>query len=233
MRHLLAIPLILAATLSVLLGMSREGVAQTSEPRTGSSEAGPPPGGCTPIGVTASGEIVFPLTCRDFIERHKAADRPSSEADTKSAPTEISKAPLAPEASKASTTAEARRAPATAEARKPPTDTEPTKRPTAADSSPADDKEAKPAATQALVDPAARPAANQAAGAPDATGNSEAEPPTTAALPKRGKGRNQVAGTTGTATAGTTGTPACTRFRSYDAATASYRDFNGQRRPCR
>jgi hypothetical protein len=226
MRHLLAILLILAATLSVLLGTSREGVAQTAEPlqRTGSSEAGPPPGGCTPIGVTASGEIVFPLTCRDFIERHKAADRASSEADTKPAPTEISKAPLAPEASKAPTIAEARRAPATAEASKPPTDTEPTKRPTAADSSPADDKEAKPAATQALVDPAARPAANQAAGAPDATGNSEAEPPTTAALPKRGKGRNRVAGTTGT--------PGCARFRSYDAATASYRDFNGQRRPC-
>jgi hypothetical protein len=133
------------------------------------------------------------LTCRDFIERHKAADRASSEADTKPAPNEISKAPLAPEASKAPTIAEARRAPATAEASKPPTDTEPTKRPTAA-------------------------------GPPDATGNSEAEPPTTAALPKRGKRGNRVAGTTGT--------PGCTRFRSYDAATASYRDLNGQRRSC-
>jgi hypothetical protein len=226
MRHLLAILLILAATLSVLLGMSCGGVAQTSEPlqRTGSSEAGPPPGGCTPIGVTASGEIVFPLTCKDFIEQHKAADRTSSAADTKSAPAEISKAPLAPEASKAPTTAEARRAPATAEASKPATDTEPTKRPTAADSGPADDKEAKSAVTHALVNPAARPAPNQAAGAPDATGNSEAEPPTTAALPKRGKGQKRVAGTTGT--------PGCARFRSYDAATASYRDLNGQRRPC-
>jgi hypothetical protein len=223
MRHLLAILLILAATLSVLLGTSRGGVAQTSEPlqRTGSSEAGPPPGSCTPIGVTASGEIVFPLTCRDFIEQHKAADRTSSGADTKPAPAEISKAP---EASKAPTTAEARRAPATAEASKPPADTEPTKPPTAADSSPADDKEAKPAATQALADPAARPAANRAAGAPDKTGNSEAEPATTAALPKRGRGGNRVAGTAAT--------PGCTKFRSYDAATASYRDFNGQRRPC-
>jgi hypothetical protein len=223
MRHLLAILLILAAALSVLLGTSRGGVAQTSEPlqRTGSSEAGPPPGDCTPIGITASGEIVFPLTCRDFIEWHKAADRTSSGKDAKPAPAEISKAPLAPEASKAPTTGEARRAPATAEADKPPADTEPTKPPTAADSSPADDKEAKPAATQALVDPAARPSANQAAGAPDATGHSEAEPATTAALPKRGKGRNRVAGTA-----------ACTKFRSYDAVTASYRDFNGRRRPC-
>jgi|GEM_PF-958354 len=222
MRHLLAILLILAATLSVLLGTVREGVAQTSESlqRTGSSEAGPPPGGCTPIGVTASGEIVFPLTCKDFIEQHKAADRRSSGADIKPTPAEISKAP---EASMAPTTAEARRAPATAEASKPPADTEPTKPPTATDNSPAD-KEEKPAAAQALVDPAGRPAANQGAGAPDKTGNSEAEPATTAALPKRGKGRNRVAGTAAT--------PGCTKFRSYDAATASYRDFNGQRRPC-
>jgi hypothetical protein len=28
-----------------------------------------PPGGCLPIGVTASGEIVFPFTCKAFIER--------------------------------------------------------------------------------------------------------------------------------------------------------------------
>ncbi len=28
-----------------------------------------PPGGCTPIGVTASGEIVFPFTCKALLER--------------------------------------------------------------------------------------------------------------------------------------------------------------------
>jgi hypothetical protein len=31
----------------------------------------PPPGGCMPIGVTASGEIVFPLQCMGFIERQQ------------------------------------------------------------------------------------------------------------------------------------------------------------------
>ena len=36
---------------------------------TGTDE--PPPGGCTPIGVTVSGEVVFPFLCRGFIERHK------------------------------------------------------------------------------------------------------------------------------------------------------------------
>jgi hypothetical protein len=31
----------------------------------------PPPGGCLPIGVTASGEVVFPLLCKDFLDRTK------------------------------------------------------------------------------------------------------------------------------------------------------------------
>jgi hypothetical protein len=35
----------------------------------------PPPGGCMPIGLTASGEVVFPFQCKDFLERQKAADQ--------------------------------------------------------------------------------------------------------------------------------------------------------------
>jgi hypothetical protein len=30
-----------------------------------------PPGGCTPIGVTVSGEIVFPFTCKAFLEQRR------------------------------------------------------------------------------------------------------------------------------------------------------------------
>src|SRR6266852_3917003 len=32
-----------------------------------------PPGGCMPIGLTTSGEIVFPIQCKEFIERHRGA----------------------------------------------------------------------------------------------------------------------------------------------------------------
>jgi hypothetical protein len=31
----------------------------------------PPPGGCMPIGLTVSGEMVFPIQCKEFIERHR------------------------------------------------------------------------------------------------------------------------------------------------------------------
>jgi hypothetical protein len=30
-----------------------------------------PPGGCMPIGMTASGEFVFPIQCKEFIERER------------------------------------------------------------------------------------------------------------------------------------------------------------------
>ena len=216
MRYLWAIPLISAATLPVLLGMSCAGVAQPSDSQPRLSDDGPPPGGCTPIGITVSGEIVFPLTCKDFIERHKAADRASSAAETKPATAEASKAPDAAEAGKAPTAVEASKALTTGEA---------SKAPTAPESGKPDEKDAKPAAAKAPADEADPPVANkQAAIAPatDDSVKSSAEPATTAALSKRTRGRNRVAGS-----------PGCTRFRTYDAASGTYRDYGGHRRPCR
>jgi hypothetical protein len=35
----------------------------------------PPPGGCMPIGLTVSGEVVFPFQCKDFIERLKTENK--------------------------------------------------------------------------------------------------------------------------------------------------------------
>jgi hypothetical protein len=92
MRRLSAIHLTVAATLSVLSAMSIAGLAQpvdsqqpagSQQPVKPSDENDPPPGGCNPIGLTASGEIVFPMTCRDFIERHRASDHNSSATEVK------------------------------------------------------------------------------------------------------------------------------------------------------
>jgi BA14K-like protein len=235
MRHVWAVLLISAATLPVSLGMSRVGVAQTSEPQPRFSDDGPPPGGCNPIGVTVSGEIVFPMTCKDFIERHKAADRAASAAETKPATAEASKAPDAVEAGKALTTGEGNRAPpatagdssgraAVEGSGKAPMAAEAITAPAAADPGKPDEKDAKPAeAAKAAADEAAPTATRQVAVAPAAadTVKSSAEPATTAALSKRTRARTRVAGS-----------PGCTRFRTYDAASGTYRDFGGHRRPC-
>jgi outer membrane biosynthesis protein TonB len=69
---------LLAFLLSV---MSSAALAQT----TGSLNPNPaqaqpsvkedvPPGGCMPIGLTASGEIVFPIQCKAIIEQHRGKD---------------------------------------------------------------------------------------------------------------------------------------------------------------
>ncbi len=166
MRHLWAILLISAATLPVLLGMSSAGVAQSSDPQPRLSDDGPPPGGCTPIGVTVSGEVVFPMTCRDFIERHKAADRAATAAETKPATAEASKAPDAVEADKALTTGDASKAPATADVGSAPAAVEASKAPTAPNSGKPDEKDAKPAAAKAPADEEAKPVTKQAAVAP-------------------------------------------------------------------
>src|SRR5260370_22740885 len=47
----------------------------------------PPPGGCMPIGITASGDVVFPLQCKDFIEQQKALkSRPAAAEETPASP---------------------------------------------------------------------------------------------------------------------------------------------------
>jgi hypothetical protein len=62
--------------------MSGAALAQTTGmvnpspiPQEPSAMEEPPPGGCMPIGLTASGEIVFPFQCKAFIERQRAANQ--------------------------------------------------------------------------------------------------------------------------------------------------------------
>lgn len=61
--------------------MSGAGFAQTTGsvypsvvPAEPSVKEDAPPGGCMPIGLTASGEIVFPFQCKEFIEQHRGKD---------------------------------------------------------------------------------------------------------------------------------------------------------------
>jgi hypothetical protein len=242
MRYSWAVLLISAATLPVFLGMSSICAAQSSDSVPRSSDDGPPPGGCTPIGVTVSGEIVFPMTCKDFIERHKAADRAATAAETKPATAEASKAPEVIEAAKAPaasevskaptavetgtalTTGEASRAAATAELSVAPAAVEASKATSAPDSAKSsDENDAKPAPINAQADDPVRPETKQAAAAPEGAdlAKPSADPATTAAVEKRSRARNRLAGG-----------PDCTRYRTYNAANRTYRDFGGNRRSC-
>jgi BA14K-like protein len=77
---------LLALLLSVMSGAALAETTGAVNP--GSVPAQPsvnddvPPGGCMPIGMTTAGEIVFPIQCKEFIERHRGAaveEKPAAE----------------------------------------------------------------------------------------------------------------------------------------------------------
>jgi hypothetical protein len=43
-----------------------------------------PPGGCTPIGLTAQGQLVFPMQCQVLLERHRGSVAPQDPVPTNS-----------------------------------------------------------------------------------------------------------------------------------------------------
>jgi hypothetical protein len=46
---------------------------------------GVPPGGCMPIGLTARGDLVFPMQCRELIERERGARAGAATASPRAA----------------------------------------------------------------------------------------------------------------------------------------------------
>jgi hypothetical protein len=130
-----------------------------------------PPGACMPIGVTVSGEIVFPFQCKDFIERQKAADQKPAAAEEK---------------------------------------------PAAARERPADAQE-KPTA------PEEKAATKLPAIEESNNGKPAAEPTETGAIPKHGKYKQRARSVTASG---------CTRFRTYDRESGTYRGYDGLRHSC-
>jgi hypothetical protein len=170
----------------------------------------PPPGGCMPIGLTASGEIVFPFQCKDFIERHKAAKRKPTALDDEK-----------PNATEEKTTA--------VEA-KPVVETKP----------PVEEKlviEAKPVVKEKpaveanpVITEKRVPADEEKAAAkqPESVAT-KIDRPETELIVKTPSPRHVELDTRKHAG----GPPDCTRFRTYDPTSQTYRAYDGQLRPCR
>jgi hypothetical protein len=163
-------------------------------PAEPAAKADVPLGGCMPIGLTASGEIVFPIQCKEFIdrERSKAAVEPTPRA-AEGKPALADDKPAAAE-----------QKPAMVEQR--PADAEP--KPAVAEEKPA------PRQLEAVAPPQ---------DAASAIGKPADKPVEAAAAPKRvhrevGKRASRSDG--------------CSHFRTYDAASGSYRGYDGRRHPC-
>jgi hypothetical protein len=169
--------LLVSVTGSAALAQTTGAVNPSAASAQPSGNADVPPGGCMPIGLTTSGEIVFPIQCKEFIEQHRGKDVEQNSA--------------------------------------------------AVEPKPADVVEQKPAAVKekppAVED---KPAVTQSeAMAPVAPENSQPadKPFETVPLPKRAerKLREHVS------------LSGCQHYRTYDAASGTYRGYDGRVRPCR
>ena len=179
MLHLARLAAALCCVLLIAMGSSL--LAQTTgavnpkaapvEPSV--KEDDPPPGGCLPIGLTVSGEVVFPFQCKEFLERLKARDQKAAVGEEK---------------------------PATAQ-----------QKPAAAEEKPAATEQKPPAVkeetTAAKQQDSVAPESSKAADVP--VENAEREP------------RERAIGQ-----------PGCTRFRTYDPESGTYRSYDGHRHSC-
>jgi hypothetical protein len=90
MKHLSVF--LLTVTSGAALAQTTGTVGPSPAPAEPSMKEDVPPGACMPIGLTASGEIVFPIQCKEFIERQrgKAVERKPA---TEEAPVQAAKQP--------------------------------------------------------------------------------------------------------------------------------------------
>ncbi|SHG29493.1 BA14K-like protein [Bradyrhizobium erythrophlei] len=90
MKHLSVF--LLTVTSSAALAQTTGTVNPSRAPAEPSVKEDVPPGACMPIGLTASGEIVFPIQCKEFIERQRGKaveQKPAAEG----APAQAAKQP--------------------------------------------------------------------------------------------------------------------------------------------
>jgi outer membrane biosynthesis protein TonB len=203
----------------LLLVMSGAALAQTTgavnpSPAPAQSPANEdvPPGGCMPIGLTSSGEIVFPIQCRELIERHRGEAVEQKPAAVEEKPVTAEQKPASVE--QKPTAAEQK--PAASEQKSATTEPKPAaaeQKPAAADQKPAAaEEQAVPKQSAAVAPESSQPATKPVEAVP---------------LQRRAEhGPRERA-------QGPEGPEGCQHFRTYDPASGSYRGYDGRRRSCR
>jgi hypothetical protein len=228
--------------------------ADTSTKGQSSSSANeePPPGGCMPIGITVSGEVVFPFQCKDFIDRHKAANRNSvvppdmpdwALGNAVAKPSEAVAATPAAKASEAATATPEIKArdsvAATPEAKAPETvtATPEVKAPESVAATPEVKAPESVAATPEVKAPETVGTTPEVKGPEGVAVTPEVKTPETVVPPTDKPARPFAYKTATSRGAGDPSTlakrpPGCVHFRTYDPVSHTYTAYGGQRRPC-
>jgi hypothetical protein len=205
MKWLLAF--LLSVTSGAALAETTGAVNPGSVPAQPSVNEDVPPGGCMPIGMTTAGEIVFPIQCKEFIERHRGAAVEQKPAAAEGKPAAEEAKPAAAEAKPAAVEAK----PAAAEAKPAAVEAKPAAvedKPAAVEQKPAAVEEKSAARPSESMAPEDRKPANKPA--EKLQKRVEHEP-----HPRAARSDN------------------CKSYRTYDPASGTYRGYDGQRRVCR
>ncbi len=213
---------------SLPITFSSSGYAQTSGPVNAGENGAepsvteePPPGGCMPIGVTASGEIVFPFLCKGFIEGHKATERKPDAVD------ESGRKPVAVDDQRSTPSEQhedANQKPAAVDESGP--------KPVAAD----EQRPASDGITGSTQDKSAetsseeKGSAKQSESVPPETARPTPEPVEAGPPPKAEPDKRRESKRRRERQIGPRG---CTQFRSYNPGSGTYTDYSGRRRACR
>src|SRR5439155_21521315 len=205
MKRLLALLVFLPLMSSAALAQTTGALDPSPAPAKPSVSEDVPPGGCMPIGLTAAGEIVFPIQCRALIERARgnAVEQKPAAAGGKSATVEEKPAALEQKPAVEEKPAAAEQKPAAVEAKPTIGEARPgtvEEKPAAAEEKPAAAEEKTAAKQSDDVAPEDSKPANQSL--------------ETVPLPKHGERRQRTARG-----------ESCTRYRTYDAASGTYRGF--------
>jgi len=89
-----ALALLLSVMSGAALAQTTGTVNPSGTPAESSAKEDVPPGGCMPIGLTASGEIVFPIQCRELIERQRGKAVEQKPAAVEEKPVAVEEKPV-------------------------------------------------------------------------------------------------------------------------------------------
>lgn len=197
-----------------------------------SATENPPPGSCTPIGITVSGEVVFPYLCKDFIDRHKAAKQGAGRPDNHDLAPRIPPAKQPDNAASKPATESPDTGIARPATRSPQTMATPPV--TKAPESVAATAETEPPQSVASIPAPETVASTPATEAPaklSATPEANSEPMTPRPEEPR-KHRPKPARSAENSATLEKGSPSCKHFRTYDPSSHTYRSYEGRRRSC-
>jgi hypothetical protein len=207
-----------------LVMISNKALAQTTgaldpsstTPAERSGKGDVPLGGCMPIGLTASGEMVFPILCREFLEQHRQKDMVKNPAEAEQKVTVKPVETAAPSEHVIPDNASSESVVVKQKVTSKPLET----------AAPSEDPMIENSSSQPVAAEGKVTAKPEDAAAPFEDGMPGERKSTISAVSSRRTHKHELSRRA-------MNQAGCQNYRTYDSASETYRSYNGRRRSCR